>query len=196
MHVKPIRYQDQRCLHFITFSCYRRLPLLDSSAAKQTFELTLERVRVWYGCYIAGYVLMPEHAHLLISEPERSNLSVAIQMLKQITSQKLRTSSHNGQREGENEWESCSWPEPTLPHRPREGWGNPRMEVGERMGQPPSGSTTGPIGYSSSDEAVCKKRQGDKRSKDANDQTKRIRCRHEPIRDFAQRITEAEIQHA
>src|SRR5438270_5573252 len=35
-------------------------------------------------------VVMPEHVHLLISEPERSKLSVAIQMLKQITSQKLR----------------------------------------------------------------------------------------------------------
>ncbi len=33
---------------------------------------------------------MPEHVHLLISEPEWSQLSVAIQMLKQITSQKLR----------------------------------------------------------------------------------------------------------
>jgi putative transposase len=32
---------------------------------------------------------MPEHVHLLISEPERSKLSVVIQMLKQITSQKL-----------------------------------------------------------------------------------------------------------
>ena len=38
--------------------------------------------------YVTGYVVMPEHVHLLISEPERSK-SVAIQMLKQITSQKL-----------------------------------------------------------------------------------------------------------
>jgi len=90
MHVKPVRYQKQGCLHFITFSCYRRMPLLDSLMAKETFERTLERVRVWYGCYITGYVVMPEHVHLLISEPERSKLSVAIQMLKQITSQKLR----------------------------------------------------------------------------------------------------------
>jgi REP element-mobilizing transposase RayT len=89
MHVKPVRYQDQRCLHFITFSCYHRLPLLDTCAAKQTFERELERVRAWYGCYITGYVVMPEHVHLLISEPERSKLSVVIQMLKQITSQKL-----------------------------------------------------------------------------------------------------------
>jgi len=77
------------CLHFITFSCYHRMPLLDPLPAKQTCERELERVRVWYGCYITGYVVMPEHVHLLISEPERSKLSVVIQMLKQITSQKL-----------------------------------------------------------------------------------------------------------
>lgn len=90
MHVKPVRYQNQRCLHFITFSCYHRMPLLDRLLAKQTFEQELERVRARYGCYITGYVVMPEHVHLLISEPERSKLSVVIQMLKQITSQKLR----------------------------------------------------------------------------------------------------------
>ena len=90
MHVKPVRYQSQGCLHFITFSCYHRMLLLDASAAKQTFERELERVRAWYGCYITGYVVMPEHVRLLISEPERSKLSVVIQMLKQITSQKLR----------------------------------------------------------------------------------------------------------
>src|ERR1700751_5023784 len=90
MHIKPVRYQDQGCLHFITISCYHRMPLLDPVPAKQIFEHELERVRVWYGCYITGYVVMPEHVHLLISEPERSKLSVVIQMLKQITSQKLR----------------------------------------------------------------------------------------------------------
>jgi putative transposase len=37
-------------------------------------------------------MVMPEHVHLLISEPERSQLSVVMQMLKQITSRKLRDS--------------------------------------------------------------------------------------------------------
>ena len=32
---------------------------------------------------------MPEHVHLLISEPERSNLAVGLQMLKQLVSQEL-----------------------------------------------------------------------------------------------------------
>ena|SRR6184192_2844964 len=90
MGPKPKRYQHQHCLHFITFSCYRRMPLLDSVAARETFECELERVRRWYGCYVTGYVVMPEHVHLLISEPERSTLSVVMQMLKQITSRKLK----------------------------------------------------------------------------------------------------------
>jgi hypothetical protein len=44
MHVKPVRYQNQGCLHFITFSCYRRMKLLDSAAAKDTFERELEKM--------------------------------------------------------------------------------------------------------------------------------------------------------
>jgi putative transposase len=39
---------------------------------------SLERARRWYGFYVVGYVVMPEHVHLLISEPERSNLAVAL----------------------------------------------------------------------------------------------------------------------
>jgi putative transposase len=53
--------------------------------------VTLERVCRWYGFYVMGYVVMPEHVHLLISEPERGALSLALQMLKQITSRKLRS---------------------------------------------------------------------------------------------------------
>jgi len=40
--------------------------------------------------HVYGYVVMPEHVHLLVSEPERAPLSVAIQMLKQAVSRKLR----------------------------------------------------------------------------------------------------------
>ncbi len=84
------RYQQAHHLHFITFSCYHRAPLLATPEARHIFERTLERVRDWYGCYIAGYVVMPEHVHLLISEPDRSTLAVAIQMLKQNTAHQLQ----------------------------------------------------------------------------------------------------------
>jgi len=83
------RYQQARDLHFITFSCYRRAPLLDTPQARRAFEQTLERVRRWYGLFVTGYVVMPEHVHLLISEPERGTLAIAIQMLKQIVAHQV-----------------------------------------------------------------------------------------------------------
>lgn len=83
------RYQQTGDIHFITFSCYRRAPLLETQQARNTFVITLERVRRWYGFYLSGFVVMPEHVHLLLSEPENSNLAVVLQMLKQIVSQKL-----------------------------------------------------------------------------------------------------------
>jgi len=66
------------------------MKLLNSPDAKHIFEQELERVRIWYGFSIVGYVVMPEHVHLLLTEPERKQLSIVVQMLKQLTSQKLR----------------------------------------------------------------------------------------------------------
>ena len=82
------RYHHSGCTHFITFSCFQRRPLFTPEAAT-LFEQELERVRHWYGLRIYGYVVMPEHVHLLLSEPERGTLSIAIQMLKQTVSRKL-----------------------------------------------------------------------------------------------------------
>jgi putative transposase len=83
------RYQQTRQLHYVTFTCHHRQPHLESDSARDVFEHTLERVRRWYDFYIVGYVVMPEHVHLLVSEPERSSLAVALQMLKQVSSRKL-----------------------------------------------------------------------------------------------------------
>jgi putative transposase len=84
------RYHQSGCAHFITFSCYHRQALLRSPLAAARFESELERVRQWYGMRVYGYVVMPEHVHLLVSEPDRARLSIAIQMLKQQVSRILR----------------------------------------------------------------------------------------------------------
>jgi REP-associated tyrosine transposase len=54
------------------------------------FEQILERVRRWYRFQITGYVVMPEHVHLLTSEPEGARLATALQVLKRRSSRKLR----------------------------------------------------------------------------------------------------------
>ena len=86
-----VRYQKCGVFHFITFSCYRRQPLLGDHGAYQIFEQVLEAVRLRYGFVVAGYVLMPEHVHLLLGEPPDSLLSIALQVLKQRTSRKLKS---------------------------------------------------------------------------------------------------------
>ena len=85
-----VRFQQSHCLHFITFTCYRRQPLLDTPHAKSVFERSLEQTRRSYRLDVIGYVVMPEHVHLLLSEPERATLARAIQALKQSVSQKLK----------------------------------------------------------------------------------------------------------
>jgi putative transposase len=85
-----VRYQKCRVFHFLTFSCYRRRPLLAEPAAYGVFEHELETVRLRYGFVVAGFVLMPEHVHLLVSEPGIASLAVALQVLKQQTSRRLK----------------------------------------------------------------------------------------------------------
>src|SRR5271165_2724926 len=89
-----VRFQQCGNLHFITFSCYRRQPFFDTAHAKETFERSLEQTRRSYRFYVIGYVVMPEHVHLLVTEPERATLARAIQALKQSVSQRLN--GHHG----------------------------------------------------------------------------------------------------
>ena len=84
------RIYGQGHLHFVTFSCYRRLPLLRSPKARSVFLQALDRVRNEYAFKLVGYVVMPEHVHLLISEPARGTPSTVLKMLKQRVSRSLR----------------------------------------------------------------------------------------------------------
>jgi putative transposase len=84
------RFQKAESLHFITFSCFRRLALLEAQGARETFEAVLEQARARHQARIYAYVLMPEHIHLLINEPPRILLAQFLKAVKQIASRKLR----------------------------------------------------------------------------------------------------------
>jgi putative transposase len=83
------RYQQTRDLHFITFSCYRRSPKLGTPSARAQFEHSLEETRIRYCFGVLGYVVMPEHVHLLVGEPQTALLATALQALKQSVSRTL-----------------------------------------------------------------------------------------------------------
>lgn len=54
-----------------------------------TFEAGLERIRRRFQLCVYGYVIMPDHVHLLLSEPRRATLAEAIKSLKQGVSRRL-----------------------------------------------------------------------------------------------------------
>ena len=76
-------------LHFITCSCYRRLPFLRTECSRDLFLSILEQTRERYRFVVVGYVVMPEHIHLLITEPEVGTPSTVMQVLKQRTARAL-----------------------------------------------------------------------------------------------------------
>ena len=76
------RYYGNNNLHFITCSCYRRQPLLGTARRRDLFLKVLEQVRQKYQFVVIGYVVMPEHFHLLISEPQERTPSTVMQALK------------------------------------------------------------------------------------------------------------------
>ena len=89
------RYYGNHDLHFITCSCYHRQPQLDTPERRDLFLKILEEVRQKYRFVVHGYVIMPEHFHLLMTEPEVGDPSVVMKVLKERFTKKLRIQSES-----------------------------------------------------------------------------------------------------
>jgi putative transposase len=76
-------------LHFITCSCYQRRSWLDTAERRDLFLKILEDVRKEHRFVVFGYVVMPEHFHLLMSEPQVGTPSTAMQSVKQRFAQRV-----------------------------------------------------------------------------------------------------------
>src|SRR3979411_1961806 len=77
------RFQHSGQSHFVTFCCYHRGRLLTTDESRRIFELALERVRRSFRLQVYGYVVMPEHVHLLLSEPQQDTTGHRPPPLKQ-----------------------------------------------------------------------------------------------------------------
>jgi putative transposase len=77
------RYYGHDYLHFLNCSCYHCQPWLSEPRPRDLFLQILEQARQRYLFVAVGYVVMPDHIHLLISEPEQGTPSTVMQVLKQ-----------------------------------------------------------------------------------------------------------------
>jgi putative transposase len=85
-----VRCYGKGHLHFITFSCYRRLALLGTTRARNEFVKALGEVRKKYAIQLVGFVVMPEHVHLLIGESNLGMPSTVVHSLKLRVSKRMR----------------------------------------------------------------------------------------------------------
>lgn len=83
------RFHASGQTHFVTFCCWHRQAFLSEAAARDTFEAGLERIRRNHLLCVYGYVVMPDHVHLLLNEPLHRTLADAIKSLKQGVSRRL-----------------------------------------------------------------------------------------------------------
>jgi putative transposase len=65
------------------------LPFLRTARSRDTLLSILEQTRERYRFVVVGYVVMPEHIHLLLTEPEVGTASTVMQVLKQRTARAL-----------------------------------------------------------------------------------------------------------
>jgi putative transposase len=77
-------------LHFVTFCCYHRRALLETAGARDFAVQILGEVRAKYGFALVGYVIMPEHVHLMIGEAESASPAEVVQVFKQRVSRFMR----------------------------------------------------------------------------------------------------------
>ncbi len=76
------RWYGGHDLHFITCSCYQR-PQLGTGARRDLLLRVLERAQQRYRFVVIGYVVMPEHFHLLITEPDVGDPSVVMKVIEE-----------------------------------------------------------------------------------------------------------------
>ena len=72
------------CAHELTFSCYQRRPFLGKDRTRHWFIEALRRAREVHDLELWAYVIMPEHAHvLLLPRRDDYSLSAILKSIKQ-----------------------------------------------------------------------------------------------------------------
>jgi putative transposase len=92
-HRKRVRhYHDASHCHELTFSCYRRLPLLTNHIWRGLLSESIERATVRHNYRLSAFVFMPEHVHLLLYPGQNaSNIDALLKAIKRPFSFRIKT---------------------------------------------------------------------------------------------------------
>ena len=83
------RFNDLNTARFITFSCHHNYNLFKTSQTKNIFVINLNQLKNKHRCKLYGYVVMPNHVHLVLHPPAKDRLSIFIGVLKSMTAREI-----------------------------------------------------------------------------------------------------------
>lgn len=72
------RFQQSSQSHFVTFTCFHRRSSFNSPELCDLFLEALESTRRRFALRVYGFVVVPEHVHLLLSEPGSESLAIEL----------------------------------------------------------------------------------------------------------------------
>jgi putative transposase len=84
-----IHYDNLGTARFITFSCFRRQKLLITEDVVSIVLEELENNRIKYRFSILGYVIMPNHVHLVLYTGENTKMGTVIGDIKRVSAYKI-----------------------------------------------------------------------------------------------------------
>lgn len=76
-------------VRFVTFSCFRRLPLLHHSRVYEVFASALRAAHELGEFELYAWVAMPEHVHLLMRPRERCDLARPLRRMKMSVAKRV-----------------------------------------------------------------------------------------------------------
>ena len=88
-HVK--HYHEPGDCHELTFSCYRRLPLLTNDESRRMLAVSVDRAIERHEFRLAAFVFMPEHVHLLVYPAgSMADISALLKAIKRPYSYRIK----------------------------------------------------------------------------------------------------------
>ena len=79
--MKLFKSHEPNTFHYVTTVCFNRVPVFQSDSACELFIDALEQTRTHCSFKLVGYLVMPDHVHLIVN-PINRNISVVMRRLK------------------------------------------------------------------------------------------------------------------
>ena len=85
--MKLFKSHQPNTFHYVTTVCFERVPVFDNDAACKLIN-SLEKTREHCSFKLVGYVVMPDHVHLIIN-PLNRDISIVMRRLKSTSARSI-----------------------------------------------------------------------------------------------------------